>query len=1745
MNLPMQPKKFLENSNPDFFYTQLPEDEKFELFQSHYLLNSEGIVSSLSDQFDSKVFFLDKTACERAQSIFRESIFLNGRKNELSPGITTSIEEISRDSENYAQNILEKKFKLLLKGGGVLYVVKSMIQKIFDTWGFNLVGKHELLTPSFRALLEFFPNDFDWEFGLEGGMDQEVQQRFIENSITQPLAAKFKKLECNPYELVLKILNAKARNRSIYFATVMKKYTDISAKMQKLEHLCIEAFAFTTAAEVNTPRSIFSLRTLRNEKQCHDCFFPIKSSILATMKESLAIDMRPLLNKNFTPEPLVLSSVMGGSIEKVLQALSDRNLLLITFDPTMSADVSDFGRTVSYFTLGGRCYQKGWIPKIVDALKQGCIDQELPLSKLLEKQLINRLINHHKNEPAILIALTFNASALLYWIDPLNEGEIQKLWQLVFSYIDTIENNQNAFLKAPVIERIHIFMRDPNFKFVDLYYIYIQLGSQIDQHRTRNSVSYPSQTEGQLFTQWRITFDTSNTIKPPVCALFFPFSLSSALEYVETLTEIPCPIPSFFHNIVSDKKLCFGFGESRLAKYAQDPRRQFKSSLRKALGLLHKKQESFWLLGFLTILPLLALQGDSEVLREVLEKFIEMLKNNWASKTIKQNCIALFCRTLNESRIEFPPRVFQAIIEKKERRKVSTYVELITALVKSGETAFQEYAYEHLKLIEVRDFDYATLKGLYTNLLYQSIELNRNESANPDINFAHLQWLDRLLGKIFRHSILLPETKLQLLIFSYQNLHQALLEKQNELEEKLFEGILIALEGIKKISFQQPNDISIWTLLLSSRNRSLSPLKAMRLIKALKRLNLWDLTEKMQIEMISQIDHAKKLDLSFYFPIHQPPSLKQVENPFDQIFAKLDGIKSHSDEIDKLFYLINQQIETKKAFERLDLILNKVRLQIFGYLSLEQRTELCRLLWKFQKNFSEKQPLALHKCLAAFVALFSASGKISVQREASDSAAGDEGIAPAIAEEADVEDGCLAANRKLTEVVNKTTFVSLVPETSLRSQLLESIYDLLKHPENCNIFLDDSYRRFIQELSSLPKQERVFMRQDSEKFLRIINARKMDQEIFDFCELAGRPPITSVFENFSIYMEALQRRKQDKNYPVSAENLEQFLLNAPYISQPTENLLSNLTEIYQFLTLSHQKSNSMIDAYEWFMKEIKIHKKINISKTANENFYIRAFRFTHELIRSKYFLEAYQVIHQFSFSTLHGSQWLKICLLFLQYKQPLYCTLLLEKKIPMSSLKEISYHKDWQHLFDSLISNCFTISKSENSSKEMLISMHTILYNIFKNNKPNSKEIWKLYFHVLTFNGPLKIVEEVFVDFLNSKTLPLAENEKKECWNWFIERFHKDGSILLLTNEKCWPQIETGCSAKPLKMLLKGALKACKVNKLDPEINYPQFEKIRNITGSWYDNLDNEFNRNLTYNLFFGKIQFSNQLVYYLAKLLFYSTNPLHLTMGAEAIVGILTDIESSPLLTKKAILLTNSYSAKMRNLKDLRSISAICTAILHSTNSPYCIGTDYNKFLSLVNELSESINIKEKKKKKSIPLGDTSITFASGYDRLKNKLVLKIIENPWIKSTNYNIQDKWIIGSSLREMLRQKNFNTAWVIKKNLTRVKQIVDPGSFDVIAKFFNNPRRWRDPTLKDHLLIQLNENRNEIAGFLQRHAIMHAYKRTMHLNILETEYKALKSSCCILTGVCLVPLLMITGVVMVVLSSLSVPNHANSV
>lgn len=1680
----MQPSP--SKSRDPFFYDLLENDKAFVLLESRDRLDPEGVVIPLSSPIDPKVFDLDEESYVKIRSLLEKSMHLPGRKNELSPGIDHSIGKICRQASDSALKT-GKKIEILIRGIGILYVVASMIPKILDTWCPELIGNEVVLTSSFRKLSTTSSHTFKWEFRTRNETNEESGYKLFQESILEPLVDKFKKLQCNPSDLAILLAEEKKSNRSPYFLGLTRKYGPITREMSFLSDFCIEAFLFTVAADAES----FKLRRFTDREVSHDCIFPNNTGILATAKESLFIDITPCIDKKFTGNLSSIRSMQGDPSEKVLQALSDNFLLLITFDPNLPVEVSDFTRTISHFTTGGRCYQKGWLTAIVNALKEHCIDRDMSLSKVLEQQLITRSANHHRNEPSDLIALTFNASALLYKLDHETEGEIQKLWQLIFAYLDKLEDKPKSYLRFPVIEKITIVMRNPDSKFKDLYHTYIQIASQIDQNRTRNMISYPTQTDGLLFSQWEMVPEenaSGRAHRNPI-VLFFPFELSSALGHIATLRELPSPIPLYLDAVASDKTLNFRFGQSKLSRFTEDPRRTYSTSLASALLLSEKKQEAFWQIGFLSTLSLLALRHDSYVLKTVLEKFIAMLKSNWASCAIKQTSINLFCRTLKENNITIPPAIFQSIVNKNERRDLGTYIRLIVALLKTEEPSFLDYAYEQFKLIEVGKYDYRTLKDAYTNLLDHSVTCIKNASDSSGITGGRRRWLNELLRRIIRD--LLPEHTLRLLCKSYVELQGMLSEQDPQLEEKLFESILNALEQMKKVSDPSPIDSDVWIFLTTSQNRSVSLLKTIRLLKALDRLRLWNLTEEMQSEKIALIDRAKTLDLSLYFRI--APTSDEIVEKHRQIDLS-EMLSENPVDVEKLFYFMHLSIAKKRNFEELHRLFDEIRDRIFHDLSFARRSELCDLLVNFHNKFFKKYGHLLYKCLLSFL-----PGET---------------------------------------------------DSFLKSRLLERIYISLKHSEYSRPVSDSDYRDFIRQTDALSSQERSFLRYESEKFLRELAARKMDHEIFAFCESAGSPPITTHPENFSIYIAAIQNKKVSTGYPVSIETLEDLLLHAPFQAAPSADLYSHLTDIYRFLTLSRRKPDSMIEAYQWFLKESKIRNKVPSKDLFDRDYYLRTLDFANELIKSKYYSQAYHVTSKISFLPAYRVRWLEICLLFLKNNQIRYCNLLLNNKIFLNNFEDAEL---WQQLFNHLILNSMTLTKADD--KELLSSVYTNMQTLFKNTPTSSKTLLMNYFHASAFNGPLNTVEEAFTTLFK---LPFTEEERNKCKSQFLQRFRTEGSKLLLTDERCWPEIETIPDEMSLQILLTGALKACQVNGLDPKFYPKQIEKMILYVRTWHEALNKKFNANPIYNLYSGTFRFTNLPFYYLAALLSYSTHEEDLIVGADCITGILTTLGPKPLFIKKVIHLTTVFTDKISKVKKISpdAVDAISEVILGTINNAYCKGPDYIKFIQFLNtigpptvgkfqdRLINALIQKEPLKEKNGTSFPFCIRHSNQYQKInfyiQDILARRILENPWIKNCRLGSKDQETIGFLFRETLRQGNVCSLEAIYQNLDNISYI-DSRSFDVIQKYFKNSKSW-PPTTRERLIAKMTNNYLQTQTFLNRGRHSIANKCLLHLKPAESESKAVKLYCSMLACLCVVPFLMMTAMVLNILSTNQTPKHA---
>ncbi len=1639
----MQPTTFLEPSLLEFFYEELPEDKLFALYHEHGKLNNEGIILPLPEDFDASIFSLDKAAYEYIEALFYKTITLDGRRNELSPGVKITIKEMCENADAYTQTLNGNRFKIILKGGTVFNAIQSIACSIFEAWCLNfpknLLCSKALLSPSFLTIMRLPPNDSDWVFDIEGGMDEKIQKQLIENAIINPLAKQFKTLDKNPYSLVIKLLKVQnACQKNFYLNNTFKKYSTISPSMLRLNNLCIETFGFKSAVDT----AYFSLRTLDT---C-DCVFPLKSTVLATFKDTLFINITPLLHSGIKASPIRFASLLSETNETIIQALSDRNLLLLTFDPLKPVDLSDFGRTISYFTMGGRCFQKGWLKGIVEALHRGCSDQKSSLSELVKKQLINRVINHHKNEPAILIALTFNASALLYWTDPSYENEIQNLWKLIFTHIAQPENIKSLCLKSDLIETIKTQLQNLNFNFVSLYFFIFQLGSHIDQHSTLPPISYPTQIEGELFTQWRISFIANHNQAPPICALLFPFQLHSALKYINSLVQLPQPIFSHFNSIIADFSLDFAIGQSRLRKYLEDPRRHFAECLDEALILLQKKDEDFWAISFLSVLPFLAQKDDSTIFKLVFDNFLARIRRHWNSIDLRQNCIKLYCRTLKKNGIEIDPEVFNPLIQ-KDKNKIRSALGLITALVKSGNSSFLECARNFLNVLEnqLEKFDYRSLTELYGELIYFSAELINSITLNQNLHIIHSQWFFELIQRSARQMVFLPQTKLVWFIQVYEHLSLKNLTENLYLEEELFEAISTSIEQIKIFpeEIRESCVTKVCIKLINSKNRLNNSFKTICFIRNLLKIFPLKKEDLHQIKQAANSIFSSSKDLQFdddkFYSNTYNIDLSIINEKSSYSDFLNSGILTVSNDIDKFIFLMNQIVLKESDFKQMCSLLNIAKTKGLKHLSYFQQKNVCKILLVFQNKYGKFHPEECYRIIFDFLNDFK--------------------------------------------------------ERILIGQILDSLYLILMGIENIVKFNNNVYSEFINYWSSYSLCECNEIRKSPEKILDILDSRRMQREILIFYNLIGLDILHS-YHNFRIILLALQNIQiEEDSDTLHLVNVEELLMSAPSIPSSEIEVLKHVVSLIQKIYLYHYNAERFLKAYELLKKEIFFlntlqacfQKKIFINKS---------FNLLYQLILSGHSLEARNLSKMQNFAENFDISWQMTFLLMLKNNQIREFVKLMES-VSLNEWSLLPRSEFSFEIFNALIDQSHRIAQmQDNDSRMLLISLHEIAHKIFSICKFNNTTLLISYIYAVTDHGPLKIVEAIFSRFsCQFQTAILSKTEKDECRKLFITRLCKEGSCLILDVEKSWIpllgelsfntliQEESSPKTQEFFMLCKGAIKACKSNKIIPGLD----DKLRKLM------------------LLLGFDLLDHRIDYYSAKFLSYASSEDLIITGAENITKIFINKHSTPTFQKKAVQLTNIYSLVMLKYNSAKNASTILQAISYTLKNSYSDTVDCIKLLNLLNKIKKFSSLEKTTVNQKKSPGINVIISNNLVNRIKLKLIDKIINNPWIKSQRYTDKDRKIIALAFQETLWIDPFTAELhaLILFQQERVKAIITQNDYKKIIKNYIYP----PPGLLRKSLINWIEAGNQCDEFSHRLSAMIRAGHVRKFFVMPSEYKPL--------------------------------------
>lgn len=710
---------------PHPFYPFSQEDRQIKQAKKSGLVTHEArVTQELRDRCCQYPFKLDSECRMAILSILTEESDVKCR---FPLHIKNSMQEICLE----VRKVANEKIKILFVAGGLVKALKPLFIDFFDHCGLN-----DMITTLFKDKLNTKPNDYDFQF-LSSADAKEI----VDVGVVSLLASKINWELINPSQLMDELKRFKKHSERIPY---LKQVFAEHPKYKDLAKLAVKVFAFVKA---NDSAGHYYFRNIASSENSYDCFIPVGDP---PKINSFCIDISQI-DKEDTE--LYLESLLGK--EMLLQAIIDANFAILYSDPNHPANELDFARTICHLSKRGRLSGNGWLAKAYAAFNQEREKREWTLSTMLLTQLVSRADSHHRS-PQALIVLAFNASAILINMDPTLEAEIQKLWEEIGNHI--IKAGKGG-LNDPLIKQIKILMCDSGCSFRVLL-SQIQVSAMLSQHEGKGSYRcLPTQSEEMLYTQVVIHFSEKENVD--IGTLVFPFALSESIAFMEEHS-----LKSIHDLLTEGSTVAVGINKSvlRKDKYRLDTRRKFSESTQGALNLLKIKGEEPWRMGFLLTLSHLAMSDDEMLLKDLLEKLISMLLNQWASDGFKAEMAFLMHSMLINSGISVRDAFFQAPMPNS----------IIGDLLSSDNKCLKDLGWRYFKKVENKP--HAVLEKLYLDLVNSSSEVSL---------------LKDLLKYMANSNQLSIESALKVysILFSKSDLQ--------DLEEDLLEAVLGSIQKIK------------------------------------------------------------------------------------------------------------------------------------------------------------------------------------------------------------------------------------------------------------------------------------------------------------------------------------------------------------------------------------------------------------------------------------------------------------------------------------------------------------------------------------------------------------------------------------------------------------------------------------------------------------------------------------------------------------------------------------------------------------------------------------------------------------------------------------------------------------------------------------------------------------------------------------------------------------------------------------
>jgi hypothetical protein len=1578
------------------FYTLSQEDHLAFSLQEKGKIDKNGRVINQGSLKESD-YEISLDIRLKLTQLFKKTIPIEGRCYNVPLGIISSLEEV----KNSTFSVSDKKIKVIFQGSGMLSFLTPLMERIFTKWCADSCSEelNVFITPLFKSIT---PNDYDFKFELDEAGDSET---IVNQGLVELLAEKLKKKVFRPDLLALELDKYKNKiiNKSVqsYVKKIFAGYPRIRSSLPDLHVLFVKAFAFQKAADVSTVDTRFSERKMGGSQSLsYDCFFSKRTLQTTTPLNSLYIDVTDLLEGK--DGSFYLESTLGP--KKKLQALSDANLRIMTFDAKKPAERGDFARTISFFTLGGRCYQEGWLQKSITAFEAEVKAEKIDFPELLAAQLIGRLIDHHQNQPAVLVALAFNASALLLTLRPSYKDEIQKFWRLIFSHLDKIEETFHHVMSQPFVEHIQMIMRDPSFNFEDLYY-QIQVTTALKQNCSAIPYDkYPcksTQTDGRIFNQIQVTIPRSENDKAYSMIFFSPYHLLGAIQYLNRFIHLPPTITtclSRFHDIfIEGRSLVFNFGNSPLKEYIKDPRRTYLECLTHAKQLLTIKHEHSWLMGYLLTLSSLAQKNDIKESQELLISFSKMLQEKWASENFKKKVIEILHQTLSNSGI-----TNELIFNGLEKKKTLTHIlNWIQTSIKSHWTPLSHLAFEYMDNIEKEKSEEECI-AFYNEIIkrYRDSKIGQVEEATLKV----------LVPRIAFHAKLPLNSKLEWIfrLCSNQSLISGL-----ELHQILFNNLIEVFKKVNEFQEEQKSTVLTELLcLLQTKNLVIDPSSILSLAQEIFRLRFLDHPKSLYLfwdQLISYIPQStemailyqeKCLDLARGFNLWDKLN-DQCKQTFTQLFVEniKKQPKQNRDRSSALAKIDPKVLDTKTNQQEINLIFKEVLIEKLQD-ELQSETEV-----QIVFALLERINWALEKEIFLFSMALEKLSNIALQHSSLYQ------IRKIIKEFCEK----YFKNQNKEHVVNfYFDLLNLISPLEISSTLaplfsqvfLESIFDLLILTKGQKGFLNKHYTTYVSHIARILKISKPadilsqLFREKAKEFFENLNRRELWEEIVDLY-LSIHSYLEDSLEVNTIILKACNRcayTSLGKKF-----TLREFNQILDKIALENENDLNQQMGIL---------CGVLFDAAEDlkdFLGALQCLERQKIYFLEQDDFYHeRLLRIASELIPTENYRVVYDPLIQLKTPLNSESQWLKLIKLLLEQKQINFCLKLIESKINLLGMQDKNFYHEWINLLDGMLNEGEKLFDAEDKlSLEQKKSLYTIIHQVMWQCMPKNEELWEKYRHLVSQKGPINLVEKIFEKMLEPdfEEFPiLGKNLRINFWRSVLYRFSKEPGMAILNIERCWPpfcrvteladEIDRIKMGKEFLYAVYGALETAKPNKRD---------KVAKVVADLFMISDN----NIRLLVCAADTEADPKLLLLLAKINLFVSGGEYLIVAIYSLITIFdqvrTDIE--PILKEECLLLMKDFMEISR--KFYQNNPTITTGMLgliniFLLNNYSSADTDYFPALNYLHQIEEKGIEQDKAVKQHL--------------EKKTKLLKLIVENPW-KNRHPTQEQKDLVRKTLRQI--------------------------------------------------------------------------------------------------------------------------------